>query len=81
MTNKWTYTYNGTEIVVTNGIDGTGLFVNGELQDEKNGLSLSTDLEGKLPTGEKVKASLGGMFTLKCSLFIDNKLQEPIEIL
>ena len=54
------------------------LLVNNEIQDKKEGIRFSVDLSGKLATGEEIKASLGGFFTIKCNLFIDNVLQTPV---
>jgi hypothetical protein len=53
------------------------LYVNGALQDESKGVKLSSKLRGKLDSGEEIKVTLGGTFTVGCSLFIDNKLQTP----
>lgn len=78
MSTEWTYRYGDNTIVVKN--EGAmELLVNGEVQDRKDGIRFSVDLSGKLKTGEEIKASLGGTWGIKCNLFIDNVLQEPIE--
>ena len=79
MAKAWTYRYNGNTIEVRNSIAGEELFVNGKLQDKKTGLKLSSDLKGKLDSGEEIKASLGGAVKMQCSLFVNNELQTPIQ--
>lgn len=79
MGSVWTYKYGQNTIVVKNE-KATELYVNGELQDRKTGLSLKANLNGKLQSGEEIKASLGGVFDVECSLFVDNVLQTPVEI-
>ena len=79
MPKKWTYKYNQNTIIIENSIIGETLTINGEIQDKKTGitpLSLlkGAELIGKLPSGEEVKANLGGFFTTTCTLFVDNKL-------
>jgi len=75
----WTYQYGGNTIIVKNTwFGGCELIVNGQLQDKKTGVTDSDDLRGKLNNGEEIKASLGGALTVKCTLFIDNKLQTPL---
>jgi len=78
MAKTWTYKYGDNTIEVVNRASGEELRVNGELQDKQTGISDRSKLWGKLPTGEEIKASLGGVLTIECSLFIDNKLQTPI---
>lgn len=80
MSSQWTYKYKDNTIVVKN--DGViELLVNNEIQDKKEGIRIQVDLSGKLSTGESIKASLGGFWSTKCHLFVDNVLQEPIETL
>ena len=74
---KWIYNYNQNIIIVDNTSSITKLFVNGVINDECRGLQTIVTLQGKLDTGEVVKATLGGIFIIGCSLFIDNKLQTP----
>jgi len=71
---KWELNHNGNKVKVENRISGERLYVNDELQDERNGLSFNSRLYGQLPTGENIKVSLGGWFILQCRVFIDNKL-------
>lgn len=78
MKKSWTYQYGKNTIIVNNSwFGGCELYVNGQLQDKKTGTTLTDNLQGKLETGEEIKASLGGTFTIQCSLFIDNKIQTP----
>lgn len=78
MSARWTYQYNDNTIVVRN--DGViELLVNGQIQDKKEGIRFSSELTGRLATGEEIKASIGGFWRIKCNLFIDHVLQVPIE--
>ena len=76
MPKKWTYKHGQDTIVVENAFSGETLTVNGEVQDKKTGITTRSELKGKLPGGEEIKATLGGTFTIKCTLFVDNKLLE-----
>jgi len=78
MARTWTYHYNGSTIEVKNSLTLAELYVNGKLQDNHNGLSFSGKLTGRLESGEEIKASLGGSFSIECSLFVNNELQTPI---
>jgi len=81
MAKSWLYKYGEDTInVVNKGFDGSELYVNGELRDQNNGLSFSEQLSATLKNGESVKVTLGGAFTVKCSLFVNEKLQEPVEV-
>lgn len=74
----WNYSYKNNSIKVVNG-DETELYVNEQLQDRQYGISFSARLTGKLPTGEEIKASIGGSgIRVKCSLFVDHVIQEEI---
>lgn len=75
----WKYKYGEHTIIVKNE-KTTELYVDDKLQDKKSGVRLNADLTGKLPSGETIKASLGGFVDIECSLFVDNVLQNPIEI-
>ena len=58
---------------------GEELYINGKLQDKKTGVKLSSSLTGKLESGEEVKVSIGGgMFSVQCTLFVNNELQAPV---
>jgi len=61
-------------IVVENRMFSERLFVNGELQDERMGLSFGVRLWGQLSSGESIKVSLGGTWAIGCRIFIDHKL-------
>lgn len=78
MAKTWTYKYGSNTIEVKNGVAGEELYVNGQLQDKKTGIKFSSDLKGKLDSGEEIKASLGGAITVKCNLFVNNELQAPV---
>ena len=71
---KWEIKYSGNIIRVENRWDGEKLFVNDELQDKQVGLAGRSRLWGELPTGEKIKVSLGGIFRMHCLIFVNNKL-------
>ena len=75
---KWEYEYEGHKIVVRNGFDACQLLVDGQIQDAHNGLSLSATLTGKV--GDKpIKVTLGGLWKIKCSLFVDHQMLEPVK--
>lgn len=80
MAKAWSYKFEENTIRVVNSADGSELYINDKLQDKKNGLSLKDDLQGKLPGGQEVKASLGGVLTMRCSLFVDNVEQKPVDV-
>ena len=71
---KFEMTHNGNVIVVENRLFSERLYVNGELQDERMGLNFGMRLWGQLSTGESIKVSLGGAFTIGCRVFIDHTL-------
>ena len=73
---KWKYECEGNHIMVRNRFDACELVINGKVQDAKNGLSLSTILTGKLPDGKSVKATVGGLWNMKCSVFVDHEMLE-----
>jgi hypothetical protein len=79
---SWTYKHGQDTIVIKNASGSESLIVNGEIQDKKTGTSTSqAELNGKLPTGEEITATLkGGFFTMECTLFVDNKLLEAVDI-
>ena len=79
MGSLWIYKYRGNTIVVKNE-RAVELLVNNQVQDRKTGIFLKADLTGKLDSGEKIKASLGGLVDVECSLFIDNVLQVPVKV-
>ena len=77
MSYRWQYRYGNSLIEVVNET-AVQLIVDNEVQDKKEGIRFNVDLNGKLKTGEQIKASLGGTFKIKCNLFVDNVLQTPI---
>jgi hypothetical protein len=74
---KWTYLYgkNTIEVVYYNGIKHE-LYVNGQLQDKKTAfLTNFVTLQGKLKSGEEIKASFGeSITTAVCTLLVDDRL-------
>lgn len=81
MAKVWMYKHGEDEIAVTNKLESTDLTVNNKVQDRKNGIMLTADLKGKTTAGKEIRASVGGLFTVDCSLFIDNELQTPIRVI
>lgn len=79
MGSVWTYKYGESTIIVKNE-KVVQLLVDGEVQDEKKGISLKAVLTGKLKSGQEIRATLGGVVDVKCNLLIDDVLQEPVEI-
>ena len=72
-------TYEGHHIQVVNTwFDGEKLYIDGKLQDENLGIALRGTLEGVLKENDKItkdiKVSLGGIFTIKCKIFVNNVL-------
>ena len=81
MAKCWTYKYSEYTIKVFNkNLDGSELYVNGELRDQKKGISLSDHLTVTLKSGEIVSATLEGTFSINCSLCINGKPLEPVEV-
>lgn len=81
MAKVWLYKRGNDEIAVTNKLESTDLTVNNKVQDRKNGIMLTADLSGKTTDGKEIRASVGGVFTVECSLFVDNELQTPIRVI
>ena len=72
-------TYEGHHIQVVNTwFNGEKLYIDGKLQDENLGIALRGTLEGVLKENNKItkdiKVSLGGIFTIKCKIFVNNVL-------
>lgn len=81
MAKRWLYKYGDDAIMVINkGFNGSELYVNGELCNQKKGVSLRDCLTATLKSGETVTATLEGAITIGCSLNIDGKPQEPVEV-
>ena len=72
-------THEGHHIQVVNSwFNGEKLYIDGKLQDENLGIALRGTLEGVLKENNKItkdiKVSLGGIFTIKCKIFVNNVL-------
>lgn len=78
MAKVWSVDYKGHEIRVENRYFSEKLIVDGELQDEQIGYDYRSRLFGRIKNGEGqgewIKVSLGGTWTAKCRIFIDDKL-------
>lgn len=75
----WHVTHKGHTIRVENSWLGhERLLVDGELQDERRGLALRSQLSGTIKngegSGEGIKVSLGGWFSVGCRIFVDDRL-------
>jgi len=72
----WRFTHKGHPVEITNNVFRERLKVDGELQDEHNGLGLRTRLFGRIKSGdgagEAIKVSLGGFWSIACVVFIDD---------
>lgn len=79
MGSVWTYKYKDHIIVVKNQ-KTTELYVDNTLVDSISGIHLKIELNGKLDSGEEIKARLGGPIDVECLLSIDNVILDPIEI-
>lgn len=81
MAKNWLYQHgNDTIKVVNKDFSGSELYVNGELCDQNKGISLRDRLTTVLKSGETVTATLEGLVTMGCSLCIDGKPQDPVEV-
>jgi len=72
-------TYEGHHIQVVNTwFNGEKLYIDGQLQDENLGVALRATLRGVLKNSDEItkniKVSLGGFFSIKCKIFVDNVL-------
>ncbi len=75
----WDVNYKGHTIRVENSwFGGERLLVDGELQDEHRGFDFRSQLSGTIKNGkgagESIKVSLGGWFSIGCSIFVDDTL-------
>jgi hypothetical protein len=92
MTKSWVYQYGDTTIEVKNSwINGCALYVNGKLQDKEMAVGPINIivhiivqifepeyvLEGKLETGEEIRAKLGGI-VLQCMVRVDHQVLTPL---
>ncbi|WP_020616358.1 hypothetical protein [Paenibacillus daejeonensis] len=83
MKKKWELTHKGLTIRVENSWWlGEKLYVDNELQDENVGLSLRGRLIGNVNLGEgqkeMIKVSLGGWFSIKIRMFIEDRQVFPM---
>jgi len=83
---KWTYRYGENTIEVVNSWNKCELHVNGQVQDINTTIILSSPftLQGKLKSGEEIRATIGGTFIIGCTMVVDNKVLQqntayPIE--
>lgn len=81
MAKCWLYKY-GEDIikVVNKDFGGSELYINDELCDQKKGVSLRDCLSATLKNGETVSAVLEGVVTVGCSLCVDGKSQDPVQV-
>ena len=75
MSKAWQFDHNGNNIHIIKNWTRVSLFVNDKLQDENNGLFvISSNLLGRLPTGEELKVSIGSGVGFRCNVFVDQSL-------
>ena len=74
----WKYQYGDETVVVKNNLSRCEMFINDSLVDKKEGLMYKAEMTATLKNGEAVRAELGGAIAIKCALYIDNVLQEPL---
>ncbi len=70
----WESHHNGNQITIICDLLSESLYINGDLQDQTNGIRTHTSLHGALPDGSPVKVTLGGVFQLHCRLFVNYEL-------
>ncbi|MCL2603433.1 MAG: hypothetical protein FWD90_03030 [Defluviitaleaceae bacterium] len=78
---RWSYQHENNVIEVTyKQSGGSELIVNGDVQDNCSDIYSTSDhrLRGKLINGEEIKATIGGIFRIKCSLYVNHKLLNPL---
>ena len=73
---EWVYEFEGNTILVRNA-KVVELLINGEVQDSVKGIRLKAELNGTLPSGKSVKATLGGLVEVDCTLSVDDVVIEP----
>lgn len=74
---EWAYEFDGNTIIVRNG-KVVELVINGEVQDSIKGIRLKAELNGTLPSGNSVKATLGGLVEVDCTLSVDDVVIAPV---
>jgi hypothetical protein len=71
----WQVAHKGHSIEVSNSLFGEKLIVDGEIQNERSGLKLRSSLEGRIKSGdgsgEIIKVSLRGFWSVGCRVLID----------
>ena len=74
----WQVQYMGHDVRVENRFSGEKLIVDGKIQDAGIGMGFRSRMYGTIKdgngAGEKIKASLGGWFGIRCRIFIDDEL-------
>ena len=70
----WNTNYRGNEIRVENSTFSERLYINGKLHDEAGGGGSRSKLIGRLTDGKLVKVSLGGIFRIRCTIFVEDEL-------
>lgn len=73
---EWVYEFEGNSIIVRNG-KVVELLINGEVQDSIKGVHLKVELIGTLPSGNNVRATLGGLIDVDCTLSVDDVVITP----
>ena len=73
---EWIFEHEGSTILVRNG-KTVELLINGVCQDSVKGICLKAELNGTLPSGRKVKARLGGVLEVECTLSVDGEILRP----
>lgn len=74
---EWVYEFEGNTILVRNA-KVVELIINDNVQDSIKGIRLKAELNGTLPSGQSVKASLGGFAEVECTLSVDDVVLTPI---
>lgn len=69
----WDAKYYGNNIHIENEVLTERLFINGKLHDETKGDGTRAKLIGRLPDGRLVKVSLGGFWTIHCTIFVEDE--------
>lgn len=75
---EWVYEFEGNSVLVRNA-KVVELIINGETQDSVKGIRLKAELKGTLPSGQVVKATLGGFAEVKCTLSVDGAVIAPVK--
>ena len=76
---EWVYEFEGNTILVRNA-KVVELVINGDVQDSIKGIRLKAELNGTLPSGKAVRATLGGFAEVECSLYVDDVVLTPTTV-